>query len=133
MTAENRRPNPHGYKRQPTFQQDDMNRQQENKLYGVFIDQYSKYLNNVILAMKALFKVMYFKKIFVLPRINQDPRTTKKTPRRNKSRFHTLSVRFCEATMPTIYSSSISLRLLYFTHERLERWRRRRSDFERKP
>jgi hypothetical protein len=128
MTAENSRPNPHGYKRQPTFQQDDMNRQEESKLYGVFIDQYSKYLNNVILAMKALFK-----KIFVLPRINQGPRTTKKIPRRNKSTFHTLSVLFCEATMPTIYSSSISLRLLNFTHERLERRRRRRSDFERKP
>jgi hypothetical protein len=55
MTAENSRPNPHGYKSQPTFQQDDMNREEESKTYGVFIDQSRKYLNNEILAMKALF------------------------------------------------------------------------------
>ncbi len=61
-----------------TFQQDDMNRQEESKLYGVFIDQSHKYLNNEIVAMKALFNVMYFFKIFVLPRLNQDPRTTQK-------------------------------------------------------
>jgi hypothetical protein len=34
--------------------------------------------------------------------------------------------------MPTIYSSSVSLRLLNFTHERLERRRRRRSDLRKK-
>lgn len=78
MTAENSNPNPHGYKRQPTFQRDDMNRQEESKLYGVFIDQSRKYLNNEILAMKVLLKIIYFFKIFVLPRLNQDPRTTQK-------------------------------------------------------
>lgn len=78
MTAENGRPNPHGCKRQPTSQRDDINRQEESKLYGVFIDQSRKYLNNEMFAMKELFKAIYFFKIFVLPRLKQDPRTTQK-------------------------------------------------------
>jgi hypothetical protein len=56
-----------------------MNRQEKSKLYGVFIDQSRKHLNNEILAMKVLFKIIYFFKMFVLPRLNQDPRTTQKT------------------------------------------------------
>ncbi len=133
MTAEDSRPNPHGYKRQPTFQRDDMNRQEESKLYRLFIDQFRKYLNNEMFAMKELLKAIYFFKIFVLPRLNQDPRTTqKKKPRQYKNSSHTLSVLFSQATMPTIYSSSVSLRLLNFTHERLERRRRRRSDLRKK-
>ncbi len=96
MTGENSRPNPHGYKRQPTFQQDDMNRQEESKLYGVFIDQSRKYRNTEILAMKVLFKIMYFFKIFVLPRPNQDPRTTLKKKLGDTKAALTPS-RFCSA------------------------------------
>ncbi|CAK9855358.1 unnamed protein product [Sphagnum jensenii] len=128
MTAENSRPNTHGYTRQPTFQRDDMNRQEESKLYGVFIDQSRKHLNNEILAMKVWFKIIYFFRIFVLPRLNQDPRTTQKTISAIQKQLSYPLSSVLPGHNATIYSSSVSLRLLNFTHERLERRRRRRSD-----